>query len=270
MGKSYRWERFGEDPRLRHYKWEFLRRNEEYQKDYAAFEERFSEWLQRNGGWVPRVSKDEDPEAWAFFRSQVVRPVGQILQRWGISDPVNPAQSFEYPHGSGSESMLLLHFSKSSDFTTKDDIDTKFLEPELSEEEKERITDSLLFPWDHAPQNPQELRFIKVRIDIAKTLDSIFERLERDIERARLRYRVQVGPLPDFRKRQRIRLDQYDSYLKVWDLRMQDLTFEEIAFLLFPREMENPAHRCAVTKRVRSQFQRARALIYGGYRQIEG
>jgi hypothetical protein len=232
------------DHRVAWYRWQFLRRNEEYQREYAAFEARFSEWLKENDGWIPRASRNEDPEGFSFFRREVAPAASLIMDRWGTNDPLDPAE--------GERFLYSLKLGKRAE-----DIKQELLEPELSEEEKQRI------------KTAKELRFIEVRIDIAETLDTILERLEERIETARNYYRVRIGPLPDFRKRPRIRLDQYESCLKVWDMRKQNLTFEQIACRLFPFETKNLAFRSTVTKRVRSQFQRAKELIEGGYRQIE-
>lgn len=95
-----------------------------------------------------------------------------------------------------------------------------------------------------------ELRFVKFQIDIAQPLESIFAGLEVRIEIAKSWYRFHISELPDFRKRPRVRLQEYDSYLKVWDLRQQNLTFEEMAFRLFPREMKNLNNRGSMMKRV--------------------
>jgi Uncharacterized conserved protein (DUF2285) len=259
--KRYQLEKFVGDPKVARYKWEFLRRNEEYQRDYAALADQFGEWIQRYGGWnPPGYVKDQSPQAWSYFREQVEPAVWKVAQRWGIRDPVNPALS-RYP----------------PQFLSRD-FPISVLKARRPEEENEDnpespeplVRDYFSHMLGDAPHSAKGLSFIKVQIDITQPLETIIAQLEITIEIARSRYRVHIDPLADFRKEARIRLDQYESCLNVWDLRKQDLTFEQIAFRLFQREMEEPAFRNAITKRVRSQFQRAKELIEGGYRQIEG
>ena len=254
MVKGSRWEELVGDRRIHQYKWEFLRRNEEYQSDYTTFEERFAGWIQMYEGWIPPgFVKEDDPEEWSFFQSQVEPAVWKITERWYIRDPTDPTRSYL--------EALPFFFSEAQVRKKGDEEDLESHEPPT---------------WDYfshilgdAPNTPKGLRFIQAPIDITEPNERIFAHLAVRIEIARARYKVHIGPLPDSRRRPRTRLEEYDSYLKVWDLRKQDLTFEQIAFRLFPLEMENVAFRSAVTKRVRSQFQRAQKLIDGDYRQIE-
>jgi hypothetical protein len=268
MSKSSRLPKFIWDPKVNWYKWEFLRRNEEYQKAYAEFHERFRDWLDSHGDWVPSSSMEDDPQGWAFFRNEVASEAAKIMERWDISDPVDPSLSSDRSEGGPNGRLFVV--SKSTREAKDSQFAPELLEPPLSEEEKKRILKSRSWMWGDTPKSAKELRFIDFQIDITDTLETIVSHLESRIDDARTRYRVQVGPLPEYRKRPRSRFDQFDTYLLVWDLRKRDLTFEEIAFELFPREMENRDYRSAVTKRVRSQFHRAQKLIDGEYRQIEG
>ena len=222
------------------------------------FANQFPQWIARHGGLIPRSFID-DPEARALFNDQVEPAAWKITKRWCINSPFDPALSCDPSQFASGISPP--SFDKPQ--RVEDGCENK---PELFQP---TVLDCST-PSISVRQTPMELRFVKFQIDIAQPLDSIFAELEVQIEIAKSWYRFHIGELPDFRKRPRVRLQEYDSYLKVWDLRQQGLTFEEIAFRLFPREMKILNSRSAITKRVRSHFQRAKQLIEGEYRQIEG
>ena len=250
-----RWEKLAGNHRVDEYKWEFLRRNEDYQLDYAAFANQFPEWVKGYGVGIPLDRlKQSGPEEWAFLHNKVYPAVWKLSERWYIRDLIDPLRS--------SNEASPFFYSES------------WMREQHSEEGPESDEPPT---WDYfshilgdAPHTPKGLRFIMVPIDIAQPIKRTFAALEVHIEIARSRYRLHIGPLPDSRKRPRARLEEYGSYLMVWDLRRQNLTFEQIAFQLFPREMKNMNSRSAMTKRMRSHFQRAQKLINGEYRQIEG
>jgi hypothetical protein len=262
------------------FQWEFLRRNEDYKKDYAAFESRFREWFRENGNWFVETVESPTPLAKAFFRSEVAPAAKVIMQRWGISEPVNPASNFDVNTGNQTKpgmNPMVPFFSPPED---QDDRDLRALEPELSAAEKERISRAIsiietMDSFSSSAKKPQsskkreDYRFIEVRIDITESLESTFQRVGSRIEEARDFYRVRVGCLPDHRRKPRLRLDQYNCYLKAWDLRKQGKTFEEIAREMFPREMQNAGRFSPAIKKARSHYKRACELVAGGYRQIE-
>ena len=153
--------------------------------------------------------------------------------------------------------------------------DRESLEPKLCPAERQRI-DEALKRWDEflmedpSARDAENYQFIKTSIDITKPIQDTFASLEREIDLRRWLYRARIGPLPDHRRKRRLRLDQYPIYLRVWNLRnKRNLSFEKIACKLFPKEMENPYGRGPIVKRVRTDYKRACELVSGGYRQIE-
>jgi hypothetical protein len=269
MAKSKRFINLIRDLKVSRYKWEFLRRNEEYQKAYAHFFKRFGgAWLNSQGEWAPSTSSEDDPQGWAFFRNEVASEAAKIMERWDITSPVDP--SFSFDGSDGGPFVRPIFFINSMRGAKDSQPNPELLEPPLPEEEKKRILKTYSWKWDYIPKSAKELQFIDFQIDITDTLETIITNVESLVDEARARHRVQVGPLPESRKRPRKRLDHFDTYLLAWDLRKRNFTFEEIAFELFPREMVNRDYRSTVIKRVRSQFQRAQQLIDGDYRQIEG
>jgi hypothetical protein len=251
MEKQYRWAKvLNGDPRIDSYKWEFLRRNQEFQRDYAALANQFPEWIAEHGGLVGSDSTSDQGKL-SFYREYVLPAASKITERWWVIGPVHPTLS-----------------SIPNQVPPEVDPPSFYNPHEVESGSVWAVTER--FSHTPGPFTPRELRFLVTQIDIAQPLETIFAELEFWIENAKSRYRTYIGPLPSFRKRRRARLEEYDSYLRVWDLRMQGFTFERIAFQLFPREMRNEGVRGAMTKRVRSQFQRAKKLIEGEYRQIGG
>ena len=243
MEEKYRWEKvLNGDPRIDAYKWEFLRRNEEFKRQYAALAKDFPEWISEAGTLISPAP--------SFYPERLSAAIQSLTDRWGIMDPIHPSLSStaQLPPGDDPPSFEKPH--------------------EVESGAAWAVTQPSIF--SHRDSfTAEELRHLVFEIDIAQPFELICAELDFYIELARQTYESQVGPLPAFRKRRRTRFEEYDSYLKVWDLRMeQGLTFEQIAFRLFPREMKKEDIRDAVTKRVRSQFQRAKKLIQGEYRQI--
>jgi hypothetical protein len=69
------------------FQWEFLRRNEEYQRDHARFERQFGGWFKEHGYWWAKTGPAYSHED-LFFLYSVIGPVARnICKRWGISEP---------------------------------------------------------------------------------------------------------------------------------------------------------------------------------------
>jgi hypothetical protein len=256
MEKRYRWERFTEDARVRQFKWEFLRRNEDYQLEYATFANRFPEWISKYGT-VRDAPDPSEPDSVSFYEDQISPAVSLISERWGITEPVDPRVS---------DSSWLVRFFQPA----KDEKNGPPVGPAVPYKQEDCVWDYFTQSLGAAPHTREGLRFVNVQLDITQPLQTLFDHLEIHIEIARSRYRVHIGELPEHRKAPRARLGEYESYLKVWDLRCRNLTFERIAEQLVPGQMENPDSRSAAVKRMRSHFLRAQKLIDGEYRQIEG
>ena len=255
------------------FKWEFLRRNEDYQKDYAAFEAQFGAWFRENGYWWSRNGPTYSRQAWFFFCTQVAPAAKGICKRWGVSNPFDPSWVFDAA-GVRSErgSRVSMPFFPSTDDHREWDLEA--VDPALFPTEEEQINELLKGVPDTIGAEPtwrgmNDRRFIRVEIDITKPNETSIAEVQRRIDLARSLYESHVGPLPDYRKKPRLRLDQYESYLKVWELRKEGKTFEQIAREVFPREMENAGRFSPGAKKARSHYKRACELVSGGYRQIE-
>ena len=170
------------------FQWEFLRRNEDYQKNYSDFEGRFREWFRENGNWFAETVESPTPQAKSFFRSEVAPAAQAIMRRWGISEPVNPVSDFDGKTGFRTRpgtNLMVPIFSPPED---QDGRNLRALEPELSPAEKERINRRISIletiesysssaKKSQGSKKPEDYRFIEVRIDIAESLESTFQQV---------------------------------------------------------------------------------------------
>jgi hypothetical protein len=124
------------------FKWEFLRRNEDYQKDYAAFEARFGVWFRENGYWWSRNGPAYSRQAWFFFCTQVAPAAKGICKRWGVSNPFDPSWVFDAA-GVRSErgSRVSMPFFPSTDDHREWDLEA--VDPALFPTEEEQINELL-------------------------------------------------------------------------------------------------------------------------------
>src|SRR4051812_12296996 len=84
MESEYRWAKIlSGDPRIDRYKWEFLRRNREFQKEYETFANQFPEWIGEYGELI-----SPDP---FFYPEQVAAAVHNITDRWWVMSPIRPS-----------------------------------------------------------------------------------------------------------------------------------------------------------------------------------
>jgi len=240
---------------IHRYKWEFLRRNPEYRKDYKNFMREFGAWFRKNGYWYDR--RKYDTRAWQFFEETIAPRLKELCVRWQISDPFSPDWSFD----------------KAGDHYI---YDFKVPIPTDCPDAKAGAV------WDLPRRSANPARRLKKLVERMKARRARAKRLSRNKHDFVLRMDLR-RPLAlllreaNFwiRKRKqahdalhsttgrtvRCRLDCYSDYLKVWDLRAQKRTFAEIGKIVFPGEG-------AATQRAFDNFRRAKALVEGGYKKL--
>jgi hypothetical protein len=78
------------------YKWEFLRRNHEYRKDYDEFMHQFGKWFDDHGDhgyWYDETIAWSRPVLREF--AEAIAPKGRVIcERWQIQDPFSPDWDF--------------------------------------------------------------------------------------------------------------------------------------------------------------------------------
>jgi hypothetical protein len=76
------------------YKWEFLRRNSEYRKDYEEFIREFGNWFEKHGYWYDQTVI-WGPRKLRYFMEKIA-PKGKVIcERWQINDPFSPDWDFD-------------------------------------------------------------------------------------------------------------------------------------------------------------------------------
>ena len=76
------------------YKWEFLRRNPEYRKDYGQFMEDFGSWFREHGYWYNQKVRWKPAEL-RFFLGAIAPQAKIICERWQIREPLPPLCKFK-------------------------------------------------------------------------------------------------------------------------------------------------------------------------------
>lgn len=237
------------------YKWEFLRRNAEYGQDYEGFTKEFGSWFRKHGYWYDPTRR-YDKKAFNFFAKVVAPKAKAICERWQIRDPFSPEWDFDKETGSR---RFKLHWEISlpTDCSSDDagalwDLSDFLLTEEEFLKSLPRSTKQKSGP---RPDHELTLAF-----DLRQPLKRLLDEAE-DITRTRKAVYDRMHPvLPRKAASVRRRLDLYDTYLKVWDLRQSGNTFKAIANAVFPY--------ADATQRALDTYHRADELVKGGYKEL--
>jgi hypothetical protein len=257
MAKKSPDKEFAEAERVAWYKWEFLRRNGEYRKDYQAFVREFGAWFRQHGYWYDQ-SVVWSREEWKFFTTAIVPSIQAICERWQVSDPFLPAWEFNksgtYEYKPSYE--VLLPTRSSSD-------EIRDLWERLRHSGQETIADiarQARAAREALPTMEERLRYLELRLDLSRPLQALLAEAKLKIANHKTRYdrtRPPAKPTPQVRRR----LDRYDTYLRVWDLRTRGEKFEVIGALVFRGKPRS-------AQRALDNFRRAQELIGGRYKEL--
>jgi hypothetical protein len=190
-----------------YYRWEFLRRNPEYRRDYKEFVK-----LCKKEGWDPET-KPLQLEHWE-------KPDKQRRLKYGVVLLENPTKKI--PLDKIEENPFWPYFE---DKGFKRPRWRSFLNPLYPKGEPVIIASR--GSSDDEVEAPLNLI---INLTFPKT--EIMARVKKLVEDA-IEERKKVG-LHVYRSRKRF--DLYDQYLKIWDLRKRGLTYKEIAAKVYPKE----------------------------------
>lgn len=237
------------------YKWEFLRRNAEYGKDYKEFMREFGGWFRKHGYWYDQT-KIFNREALQFFMEVIAPKAKTICERWQVIDPFSPKWDFEKSGSRRFKQYFVL--SVPTDCSKEEagrvwDL-SGFLLPEKEFHET-------LLKSTRLKRGPQPDHELTVAFDLKHPLDRLLRRAT-DLIKTRKAVYDRMHPIvleaaPTVRRR----LDLYDVYLGVWDSREDHQTFAAIGERVFPGQV-------TATQRAIYSFQRANELIEGGYKEL--
>ena len=244
-----------DDIEIAYFKWEFLRRNSEYGRDYVAFDQKFGTWI-REHGRHPDM-KDTSDGAVAYYFNNVYPEEHRLREKWGVSCPVDPEAHVEL---ADIQSSFVLHYRMP--------IPPKFARQPI-------------WVWrDPSPISP--FWRLDLYICLAGPKNEIIEQVEQQIciELAKRKSEVELAlrsaALP-VQKGKRSRLKEYETYLKVWDLFQVKRDPRSVAESLYPSQLrrwdtdpagnrKNPSN--PTVQLVRDQYYEACRLINGAYKDL--
>jgi hypothetical protein len=76
------------------YRWEFLRRNVEFQEEYEGFIRRFKKFFDRCGFWYSDAAAGWKKRDMDYFLSTVLPELNALCDRWEIADLYPPSWRF--------------------------------------------------------------------------------------------------------------------------------------------------------------------------------
>jgi hypothetical protein len=260
MPKKSPQQRVDETLLIAWYKWEFLRRNVEYRKDYVEFLREFGGWFEKHGYWYDQTVEPWGKENLRFFASVIAPKARIICERWQIRDPLSPTRNFKKPgskcYKHHREFLLPTECSK-EEAGQEWDLSDFLSGCHLSDEEfRKRLPASTAKAYGPEPDYHLELA-----IDLRLPLEPLLRQAEDRIRSRKRAFDRRHPKPPETAPTVRRRLNLYDKYLQVWDLRTQGEKFEVIGALVFP---DNPRR----AQRAMESFRTAKELVGGGYKEL--
>jgi hypothetical protein len=233
------------------YRWEFIRRNEQYKADYEHFFERFGPWfkvkrcrLRYGGTRLKRTRSDE-----AYFREKIEPVLMELCKKWDVFNLCPPdwdvdvdlmRRRKDWPHGWVPTSS---RGNPSRDFR-------------YSRKEVKRR-------YQTGPIGRLYGKILVVEFELDRPLKDLLRDARKAIEMGQKSYNQSLEAAGRKLPRGRRRFEDYDKHLRVWDLHQDNKSRREIAKAVFPSMPEEIGLR-----RVRDHIRAARRLISGGYKEI--
>lgn len=235
-----------------HYRWEFLRRNPQYKQDYGRFIQQFGNWFRHRAFWYEtklriRTWSEEDED---YFYKKISPVIAKLCVKWRVGDLFPPERQFDLEGASTPRDKRTLCPPTS-------------IAPELNWDFNTIQTMMERGFTGTGDSAERYLNHLRVEFDLDWPIKDLVDYARRALTYAQKNYhselRVRRLPLPSTRRR----FDQYDSYLKIWDLAQLGRTVPEIAALAFPSENISSARQ-----KVRDHLKMARRLILGHSQEI--
>jgi len=213
------------------YRWEFLRRNKDYQNDYGHI------ILKLNG---MDFFKNSYPEA---LRQKVF----EILLKWDLLSPISPRLSFNE----------LLESDRKLKSIYIDSLAVNEFAIDCTES-----PDSL---------NQKDLymkgSMLKMYVDMRFPKEKILDEFELLVDRWQKPLKKMIKKLPRATPEKRLQLNQYEKYLKVYDHYKKGISMAKLAKKFYPGYVESSGKDYAERKVLRD-LNGCLRLIHGGYKQI--
>jgi hypothetical protein len=241
--------------RVRWYQWEFLRRNDKYQEEFAAFAACFGTWLRKKGLWfdkdVTYVGKDR-----TFFIKQIVPQCKHICEKWQIVNPLSPEWTFDRHYGAHefrTGKYIFLPTGVTAEFASA--------RWDAAGKSYSELIEQLRMGKTIRPAVREGSRLL-LEFDLERPTEDLLADAKKIIcsSKSWLHYESKARP------RVRRRFNDYDDHLQIWDQR-HPLTLvcdpkSKLHLSLHPRLQKLTAQG------VRDHLDATRRLIEGGYKDL--
>ncbi len=230
------------------YKWEFLRRNPAYRADYNSFIDKFGGWLESKGFWY-----DSDRRRrWTasdqrIFRGRIAPALAELCQRWKISNVFPPGWRFSKKTG------LRKLRGRSVFLPTGTSYDDHNWNP---------ATQKGLEDLGFSGSGESAIHYrhlLLVGFNLNWPLADLLGHAESMLALAKKNWNGQRGA----RRATRRRVEDYDTHLRIWDLRSRGSSLADIAQSMFPHEQKANARQ-----KVRDHLTAAKKMMDGQYADI--
>ncbi len=213
------------------YRWEFLRRNKEYQRDYVYITDTLK---------VTDIIRNKYPEP-------LVHKVFKILSKWDLLNPIPPQLPF---------CALLKNDKKLKSFHI-DSLSVKEFAIDLYDS-----PDSL---------SPEKLyingSMVKMYVDMKFPKEKILDEFELLVDKWQKPLKKMIKKVFRDEPEKRLQINQYEKYLKVYDGHRKGMSLAKLAKIFYPGYIESSGKDYAERKVLRD-INGCLRLIHGGYKQI--
>ena len=253
----------GLDP-LDRYKWEFLRRNRGYQKDFSDLVCTYRDFFEKHGPWfmdLPNYAKFQ-PTDTGFFDKHISPEIKRIARKWGLGAAIHdPALSFD--------ELFERRLPRPCFYQPRPFVEHMDLVNDGSEYVLNEVKEFV--EWC-AESKERTFRYQIVILDNLQPASDALHDVRICLHWGHKMYERVIGT-PKVQPSKRLRSDKYEIYVRVWDLREQGFTFEDIARRVYPTEYTAQRkllgrRSMPVVQKVRDDYVRATELISGEYKEI--
>ncbi len=234
------------------YKWEFLRRNSHYRADHQKFVDKYGKWFEKRGYWYDYARRlgswtktDED-----HFYNKIAPVIFQLCKKWQLGNLFPP--EWEFHKESGIHIIHGRELGLPTDLPAEMNWDLLFLQ--------------LLFEWGFSTLTTSAKRIghlVAAEFDLTWPMKDLVDYAKRMLAYAQENYHNELRQrglrLPIGRRR----LTDYETHLRVWDLREKGKKQAEIAAEIFPNYSSEEGLR-----RVRDHLKAAARLVRGHFKEI--
>lgn len=233
------------------YKWEFLRRNPQYRADYKKFEHTHGAWLRRKGYWYdlskrPQWTQNDEK----YFYTKIAPTVVRLCIKWHVGDLHPP--KWRFPRDPRGRFVEARPSGPATGIPPELNWDYPFMKH--------------LFELGFTGAGGNARRYghlMLVEFDLKWPMKDLLDFAKRVLARAQENYKAELQERGRRFPTSRRRFEDYDTHLRVWDLKQKKKSVPEIARLVFPCDSAVSA-----PQKVRDHLKAARKLISGHYKEI--